>query len=393
MKTLEVLLEENYDELRDPDCRAAVIEYIAATPSVSDKHVLFIKRLTKVAHHIIENDSFALDGFLERLFRFNQQGIDKIKSGRLNGYSLNNLTVMVSHFHSHSGHVAREIYNQTDDLSWAKEWCKSYEASIETNKGLEPDHCYYAHQIAGIAAGKIFKRTKNMHWGKRSYDHNLASARLSVVTDEKHAAYSYAHAGDMAREMAEIEKNKGKRVELLKLAYDHYMLSADMSGSFDQKHAGHIYDHAGRIARSLFKELGNIEYARNWYEQMLLGADMLVEIEPLHAGLSYGFAADAACAMFNATDNPQWAVRWRDYHLLSADMCFEEKPKHAAHQYSFAGNASKALFEITGAKEDARMAILCYDLFIDYFTQHPVREMKQVFDIIKKDRDALLAAL
>ena len=106
---LATLLSENYDRLTSPECKIKTLEYLSANAGVLHEDLVFVKHLTKVIHHILESSPGELDAFTERIFRYNEEGIQlaREKGGHL---SQNNLKSMESHFHAYAADAAIILY-------------------------------------------------------------------------------------------------------------------------------------------------------------------------------------------------------------------------------------------------------------------------------------------
>ncbi|MBF0199258.1 MAG: hypothetical protein HQL32_16205, partial [Planctomycetes bacterium] len=67
---LEALLDENYQRLESDECKLKLIEFLRNTDTVKNQHVLFIKKFSKVAHHVLQSDIESLHGLLPKLYQF-----------------------------------------------------------------------------------------------------------------------------------------------------------------------------------------------------------------------------------------------------------------------------------------------------------------------------------
>lgn len=168
------MLRKEYDGPKvSPECKALVLKYISAHESVADENILFIKRLTKVASHILSSDPDSLDGLLERLYKFNIEGADMSKANGLDRYTQKNLLSMQSHFNSHAGSTSKEKFDRTGDVSWAEKWYDSEKLSAEISAEFDPKHSAHAYSFTGDAAKVIFEHLLSegrveKKWAKRA---------------------------------------------------------------------------------------------------------------------------------------------------------------------------------------------------------------------------------
>ena len=250
MTTLDILLEQNYDTLSSDECKIRVMQFIRETPSVLDYDIVFIKKLTKVANHVLKSDPDSLDEFLERVFDFNIEGVKKIRAG-LDGYTQNNLLILESHFLTYAGDAAKALFEKTSDLSWAEKWYNTEKLSADMTIGIEPQKAVYSYSFAGDAARVLFKKTDDINWAKKQYDAYEASGVMSVTTDPQHAAYVYGHAGDAAKALFE----KTSDLSWAEKWYNTKKLSADMTIGIEPQFAAHTFCLAGDAARMVCKEL------------------------------------------------------------------------------------------------------------------------------------------
>ena len=65
MSELDKLLEDNYQTLKDPRCKEAVLEFIESHDSLKGLPISFIKKITKVTHNILTAEPECLSKELE----------------------------------------------------------------------------------------------------------------------------------------------------------------------------------------------------------------------------------------------------------------------------------------------------------------------------------------
>ena len=75
MTEFDKLLEENYQTLRDPKCKEAVLAFMAENESLKGKPINFIKKLTKVSHNLLTSEPEVLINDLPKLYQMNLDGV------------------------------------------------------------------------------------------------------------------------------------------------------------------------------------------------------------------------------------------------------------------------------------------------------------------------------
>src|SRR3989338_5064549 len=204
------LLLDNYDCLSEQSgkrCAGLVVEYLHKTESVSGKDINFIKRLTKVAHHVMQS-SHTLDDLLFKLYSFNMEGVKRLRDGAEADRSENNLISLESHLLAYAGNAAKALFEQRKDISWAEKWYPSYKTSADITRTSEPAHSAHAYSFAGNAAKALFEITEDLSWAEKWYLATKTSADMTRDTDPKHSAHAYSFAGNAAKALSRITHNK-----------------------------------------------------------------------------------------------------------------------------------------------------------------------------------------
>ena len=221
----EGLLALNYARLT-PDsgpCIDLIVEYVGITDSVSDRSVLFVNGLSKVASHISESTD-RLNGLQAKLYQFNIEGVGIIRRG-ITRLSQNNLISLESHFFSYAADAARAVFESTKDVSWAIKWYDARKKSADMARKIEPKHSAHSYGFAGDAARAVFEATRNVSWAMRWYNAKRKSADMTRETDPKHSAYSYGFAGDAAKTVYYILHSRTwakKAIKCYKNFIDYY---------------------------------------------------------------------------------------------------------------------------------------------------------------------------
>lgn len=418
---LEELLERNYRKI-NPDDVPAIIRFISETSSVLDRDIIFVKRLTKVAaKHILDLYPDSLDGLLERVFRFHEEGINLIEA-ELNRsetdsedtFYIFNLREMMSHIYGHAGDVARTLFTKTDDMAWAEKWYYMAEKSatlssdlaIEAAKkagDLDKEHqegfrwfkfsykiggyTSHAFRILADAACEVFSKTKSVEWANKSYDPYLKSAEIqtSAIGSESELKVCARSASDLylrAGEIAETAFNISGEVQFAEKWHKACKKATEPMrdkelkwGVEDRETFANRYLYASKAARAIFYKTGNLSWAREWYRLARISA-ALFEYADYKI---YASAGDAAYEIFKKTRDISWAGRWHSSYGLSADQIWQDSDKLSAedinslkedNQYGFIGNvhltagyAARVLFRKTRNPEWAQTAIGHYEDF------------------------------
>ena len=228
---LDTLLEQNYEELKDPECKKKVLEYLAEHETVEDEEVVFIKRLTKTASHIIKSDPDSIDEFLEDLYTFNLTGAKKafsiLNDKENKDYSSNQLLNMTLHFLTYAGDIAMVLFKKTGDIFWAEKWYDLHRKSADTGMGIDTKHSVYVYSFAGNAARALFDKTGDITWAEKWYDSYYKSAESSKDFNKKHSVHCYGFAGNAARawfkKRPETERTETKWAEEAISCYQKFL--------------------------------------------------------------------------------------------------------------------------------------------------------------------------
>lgn len=208
---LNILLPKNYDCLTPEtgeNCSDLVVEYIQKIDTVKNKSIVFIKRLTKAAQHILESTD-KLDDYLEKIYNFHIEGFEtKTGINELTSYRLN---ILKSHLLSHAGDIAKKLFEKTRDISWAEKGYNVYIKSSKIGEKIDPKSAAYSSGFAGDLTNAIAKEKEffgGFSWTRKGYDAEVKSAELSEKIDPKHSAHSYSFAGRKAEKIFKKTKNK-----------------------------------------------------------------------------------------------------------------------------------------------------------------------------------------
>tara|TARA_Y100000310_G_scaffold337314_1_gene424097 strand:+ start:1417 stop:2082 length:666 start_codon:yes stop_codon:yes gene_type:complete len=198
------LLRENYSSLTEENgehTERLTLLYVNLADTISDRDLLFCKRLTKVAGHRLRNHS---DSTLEKLFYFNICGADRCDD--TDAFSIGKedeeLLVMKGHFLSHAGRMGFHLYQRKDcDLHWGM---MVYDAQREAATALTVVHPLESAlnlYFAGETAYSLGDRDKS--WMKK------ARQCYSLFLD-----YVYANPGDFEGVLRVRALNASNKIKL-----------------------------------------------------------------------------------------------------------------------------------------------------------------------------------
>lgn len=260
---LEELLKRNYNSLVDRNCKVKVVQYLKETESVSDKDILFVKRLTKVGTNILESFPEALEGLEKKLFDFHLEGVELARKEKKENDD--NLIKIEGHLCAHAGNVAEVISNY-------EEAYKLYLSSAEVLKDIEPHYALFSLNNARKIAKKMFSKTKDAIWTERWYEIEIKTASLQKEAGKKAEAFSFA--GKAANKTYKMRRDP----VWAKRWYEAKVKSGDIS--CDNLNKAYSYCKAGKAAYTLFM----IEHGESWrklamenYEKALYYAELLDE--------------------------------------------------------------------------------------------------------------------
>ena len=379
---LEQLLVENYRELTTPDCKERVIEFLTRTPTVDGRSLKFIKRLAKVVRHIELEEPESLDKVIGKAYHFIASGIARIQHHTESMEAI----IMASHLHAYAGDAAQRIFRNTDDNSWAKKWHDHYIASAQLAEAKEPRHASHAYGFAAKSARELYERTQDLTFARDA----IASGQKEVTLSLGHAMHRAATAAISLREIAVKAAIAHKDETLMRELYSTsialakkypssptteaffhsaraaaYTLSeitsnsapleqyyqdeketAERSAPHEPASSAHRFANAADAARDLLEMTRDKIWAERWYFDMRRAA----ELEPMQrtASHQFGFAAKAAKKVYRHTKDIEWMKRAYESDLKSAELSNSENPSHTAYSHLYAGESAETLFSETG---------------------------------------------
>ncbi len=327
--SLDQLLKENYYSLTSRECKLRVLDFLSERESIKDLPVLFVKRLTKVAHHLLVADPNALEELVEKLYHFNLEGADSVKFNKLDDGIDGSFSLLESHFCEHAGRAAKLRFKRTGDLAWAERWYQAEKSGAELSVDANPKHAAYAFGFAAEAARVLFKKTHQFHWAERWYQAEKSGAELSVDANPKHAAYAFG----FAAEAAKILYERTCDLSWVEKWYNADLFAAELSIKINPSYAVRCFKFASSAANIFFKKSIKIDQlkAKEWTERCHYAASSCLKLsqttdlhkeDPQFTGYCYLDLASASREMFKLTQDCCWEEE-RYYALSKAVDCFE----------------------------------------------------------------------
>ena len=168
---LEELLQQNYYRLRDQECKQAVLEFLKSHDSVADKDLLFIKRLTKVAHHILNCDAGALTALVEKLYHFHKEGV-AVAQKIFQPESDDSLVQTIeAHLLAHAGTVALYLARQSPE--WYELAHADKIAAAEASMDRQPYFARDTYAATAQCCKRAWQATGDEIWLERCYHAEL----------------------------------------------------------------------------------------------------------------------------------------------------------------------------------------------------------------------------
>ena len=268
--SFEILLEENYQNLNSDLCKKLVKEYVDEHESLKGENIFFIKKLSKVIHNILHTEPSFFRDDLEKLHRYNIEGVEVIRTLDGNEYEDKNLTSIASHFLGYAGEIAYQIYSKNQVEKWAVLCYENNRISARLLQHTNARYSAYTFGYAGSIAKTLYDETNDIRWLYRWYHAKLVSAKVAEDVDTKHASYCYSIAGKAAMQLFEIKKKNLYGT----LWHEHYKKSAELAIGNNDKHAAHAYSFAGNAAMKLFINTKETQWAVKWFECYVLSGDL-----------------------------------------------------------------------------------------------------------------------
>lgn len=322
---LRHLVNSNYDGLTEHNgavCKELVLRYLSMADNLVFEYetdIDLIKRLTKVAKHMLDEDPEQLAGVLPKLYNLTIEGIQKVNKRTVEHEDEFRLTKLESHLWAYAGDFAKAIYEMWKedlqlDLLWVERWHKCYEKSAMIAEDIDPEHAGHADSLAADAAQIMFENTGEIRWGERWYEGKRVPADKSYSRDKEHSAHAYNFAADAAEAMYK----KTGETKWLERLFDCRKMNGDMTHKTEKNPAAHSYSIAGNAAKILYERTRDTRWLRGWYECKRLSAVTDPKIAKAHVIHAYASAGDAATLLFDEanemTEKRTWAEKALNCH-------------------------------------------------------------------------------
>lgn len=396
---LEDLLRANYDRLIDVGaCKEQIPAVLAHWNNFRDRaDVWFLKKLTKVASHLLKAYPKSLDGHLERLFQLNLEGVQMLRnSPQPTARDAGREMSLPAHLYSHASDVAKVLYEKTGDVHWGTQYYRCRAESAKLSEGYDPVYASFAHSHAGEAAHKLFEQTRDEAWAEHAYRHQLIASRFFArhpenlyyaprvarfASDAAQACYrltkkscwaarSFAAAriaarlygsGDSANQGRCLEQagfaaqargrhgSASSRVRWLHLSYQNFMDAATVPTA-EPKTAAHRYRDAARVAQSLAEQTRDPAWNMHHYDCRKSEAAAMQRGGEGYSSFLATCLVDVAKAaehLYKTGAGLDWAKRAYQDRMDNARVFLPRHPKNAMHSFSFACEDARAVFRET----------------------------------------------
>lgn len=312
---LENLLGDNYDRLIDVGaCKEQIPAVLAHWNNFRERaDVWFLKKLTKVASHLLKAYPKSLDGLLERLFQINLEGVQILRDApQTTARDAEREVSLPAHLYSHASDVAKALFEKTGDVHWGTQYYRCRAESAKLSEGYDPIYASFAHSHAGEAAHKLFEQTRDATWAEHGYRHKLFASHLFARHPEnrRHASKAARFASEAALACYEITKKSCWAAR----SYAAARIAARLYGSGDSANQGRCWNQAGLAAQARARH-GNVSSSIRWLHlsyQNFMDAAAVPSAEPKTAAYRYSDAARIAQSLAEQTRDPAWNIHHYD---------------------------------------------------------------------------------
>lgn len=303
------LLVDNYFGIRSEDrtrCEREVSNYLGREESVGNNHVVFVKRITKVASNLINSGNTSLDLHLEKLRDFNLEGaniIDRGITSQLNGVSKMDLDIMRCHFYSYAGDCSTRLFKLNENVADAHDAFILYSGTAIVGADVDRKHSIINLMKAADLAWGVAPKSgdERLVWIRRGIDSNLEAAELSNGFDGFLRSRNLYLASQKATQVYTILRDKGSLNEA-------YNLNLEAAGAClgleNNEQALKAYERAARLAIDNCDNNGN----RPWFNEFVYCKYKLAEIErnSVKANRHYKEVGDYANNKYESTRDEFW---------------------------------------------------------------------------------------
>jgi len=352
LETLERRLNFNYNEIRDQSIAGDVLGYMERNPEPKNTGLFFIKKLTKVADNILDEeidlsrwqqDNSFTNGQLLWLVKYNGIAIIKIAEGDYEDTSTENAQKMLCHTYSHNANFKKRIAAQSEDsVGWLEKAYEDHDMSIKTGKEADPKHSAHQAGFKAKTAQEISELVDSLelsiYWLEKAYgDYGEAEEMMEEIEENMMNLM-----GSQQAEIANVLAGLSPPEEALKWLVKGYQKRENLIGKIkDKKNYAHQLTFLGSSAEKLS------EQAKNREEKIF------------------------------------WLKKAYEHNLESAPMSKKYDERHSAMTYLNLGKVSNELFELTKKELYKEQAIEAYSTFINYFEQNKENQLIEIYKIAK----------
>lgn len=246
-QNLSQLLDAEYGEkIPSQKCKDLVLEYIKNTQSISDRSIEFIKTITKVATNIHKSDPQCLENYLERVYQYHAEGIEKIEENYPEKSA--KIEKNETHLHGHAGDIARKLFKKTNDPSWLDKSHCHLVLAAQQSEGTDQVYSSASYCSASKSALMMFKTINDAYWLEQAYKLRSKAAELAKDFDPKHHAHCYLFLGEIAQELYAANKD----ITWAKKAYSANLMAIELFEKYDPYIVSKKHANAGDLAKLFY---------------------------------------------------------------------------------------------------------------------------------------------
>ncbi|MBR9680110.1 MAG: hypothetical protein GOU99_03620 [Candidatus Altiarchaeota archaeon] len=368
-ENLPELLEQNYECLTKEtgqECTKLFMTFLNEVKTIRDKDVILVKQITKIGSNILKSNSDLIDDELkQRLLQYNHEGAqiidDLLTDTYLDQYiDEYRLIKMKSHFLSHAGSIANNLFVKNRQIEFAEIWYQdcldsaNISISEEFNPPIDPKHATHNFSLAAKSAFEISRKMDNdkdeRYWLERSYYGNIDSAEIREQFEFDGAALSFELAGKSAFKLSDLYETAPEQTRWMKNSYYSNKNAAKLLFEHDKKHSAELFE----------------------------------------------CAAERAADIYWLTKELKWAEGAYRYFKKSAEMVSETDKKIYVDRRYFAGNWAAAIFVVSSGRKGnhwARDAIRSYRDYLHYYKINNDTERPVVIKQVKQDLSKVISSL
>lgn len=396
------LLAENYDELASVECRGEVELFLRTTESATHLDVETVKRVTKIAAHIIEQFPGSLDDVLERIYKFNMEGAELARTST--EFRPAHMKVLRAHFYSHAGNIKLKLQQTTGELNHAETAYNCFMLAASIGDKVDPSHSAFSRGFASTAARVVFIETGNPMWGRRGYDAGIAS--LNGNGNSEYYAIGYTRIAEISQALFELDTFPlEERLEWAKKSYDSRINSGKARVEAKDETAHYEFSKGADIAQAVVEleipiEI-RVDFANMSYDGRIESGNLRAGLGDKNACYEFGLAGDICHAMFELEQLPmheriEWAKKGYKVRVKAGELAQGNDDKFYAHVNGYAGDLATKIAKHTRDPNWYREALGCYNILLVYYNENPDPKMDNLIASIRKSaafvRERLRAA-